>query len=67
MAEQKRLSRRSTALAWLSAVTIFVGVMIYLEAISVLYVVATLALILLLLIVSLADLEKVGHRNSSSE
>ena len=65
MAGRKKLSRRSVAVLWLGAITIFIGAMIYLEQLALLYVVATLALVVLLLIVSFADLEKVGLKDSS--
>lgn len=46
-----------TALLWLLLVGIVIGTLIYLEQISALYVLATLALVALLLIVGFADLE----------
>ena len=62
MANKKtKLSRRLTALAYLLVVGILIGTMIYLEQISVLYVLTTLALVVLLLIVAFADLEGVGR------
>lgn len=61
MANQKKFSRRTIALFWLAAVAFVIGAMIYFEQIALLYVLATLALVLLLLIVSFADLEKVGE------
>ena len=51
------------ALFWLALVTIIIGVLIYLEQIALLYVLATLALVILLLIVGFADLERVGRDN----
>lgn len=42
-------------------VGIVIGVLIYFEQISVLYVLATLALVALLVIVGLSDLENVGR------
>lgn len=64
MAEkQSRFSRRTIALFWLLLVAVIIGVLIYLEQIALLYVLATLALVVLLLIVGFADLEKVS-RNS---
>lgn len=51
---------------WLLLVAIVIGTLIYLEQIAVLYVLATLSLVLLLLIVGFADLEKVGADGSSS-
>ena len=41
---------------------IIIGVLIYLEQIAVLYVLATLSLVVLLLIVAFADLEKVDRQ-----
>jgi uncharacterized membrane protein len=55
-----KFSRRSIALFWLALVAIVIGLLIYLEQIALLYVLATLALVVLLLIVGFADLEKVG-------
>ena len=62
-AKQRKLSRRSTALIWLIGVAIVIGTLIYLEQISILYVLATLSLVGLLLIVAFADLENVGREN----
>jgi hypothetical protein len=62
MAEkQGRFSRRTIALFWLLGIGIVIGVLIRYEQISILYVLATLALVVLLLIVALADLEKIGR------
>jgi len=64
MAElQNKFSRRSIALFWLLLVSIIIGTLIYLEQIALLYVLATLSLVVLLLIVGFADLEKVGREN----
>lgn len=64
MAEMKsKYSRRAIALFWLVLVAIVLGVLIYLEQLAVLYVLATLALVVLLLIVGFSDLEKVGVEN----
>jgi len=64
MAEIKsRYSRRIIALFWLLLVSIVIGTLLYFEQIAVLYVLATLFLVLLLLIVGFADLEKVGREN----
>ena len=62
-ANEKKLSRRSTALLWLLGVTIVIGTLIYLEQIAILYVLATVSLVALLLIVAFADLENVGREN----
>ena len=61
MAEKvSKFSRRSIALFWLVLVAIIIGILIAFEQIAVLYVLATLMLVVLLLIVGFADLEKVG-------
>ena len=54
------LSRRTKALLWCIGVGIVIGILIKYEMIQVLYVLATLALVGLLLIVNFADLEKIG-------
>ncbi len=58
--KKKKFGRRSIALFWLAIVAIVIAALIYLEQIAVLYVLATLSLVVLLLIVGFADLEKVG-------
>ncbi|CAN5481934.1 MAG: hypothetical protein ACR2M8_10070 [Pyrinomonadaceae bacterium] len=63
---QKKFSRRAIALFWLTLVAIVIGVLIYLEQIAVLYVLATLSLVVLLLVVAFANLEKVGRENIES-
>ena len=59
----KKFSRRVIALFWLALVAIVIGILIYFQQIAVLYVLATVALVALLLIVGFADLEKVGVEN----
>lgn len=54
------LSRRTKALFWCIVVGIVIGILIKYQLIQVLYVLATLALVALLLIVNFADLEKIG-------
>jgi hypothetical protein len=49
------------ALLWLVGVAVVIGVLIAYEQISVLYVLATLFLVVLLVIVGFADLENVGR------
>lgn len=61
--KQSSYSRRTIALFWLALVAIIIGVLIYLEQIALLYVLATVSLVILLLIVGFADLEKVGRDN----
>jgi heme A synthase len=58
---QNKFSRRTIALFWLVAVGIIIGVLIRYEQISILYVLATLALVVLLLAVAFADLEEIGR------
>ena len=61
MAEKvSKFSRRSVALFWLVLVAIVIGSLIAFEQIAVLYVLATVALVVLLLIVGFSDLENVG-------
>ncbi|HUF04070.1 MAG TPA: hypothetical protein VMM38_07830 [Aridibacter sp.] len=59
--KSNRFSRRTIALFWCLAVAVAIGAMIFFEQIALLYVIATLALVVLLLIVGFADLEKVGR------
>lgn len=58
--QKQKYSRRSIALFWLLLVAAVIGVLIYLEQIAVLYVLATVSLVVLLLVVGFADLETVG-------
>lgn len=58
---QKEFNRRTIALFWLAVVSIIIGILIYMEQIAVLYVLATLALVTLLIVVGFADLEKIGR------
>ncbi|MEQ1921237.1 MAG: hypothetical protein ABL952_01900 [Pyrinomonadaceae bacterium] len=62
---KRRFSKRTVALLWMLLVSIGIGVLIAYEQISVLYVLATLALTALLLIVGFADLESVGRGDGS--
>jgi hypothetical protein len=55
-----KYSRRSVALFWLLIVGIVIGVLIAFEQIALLYVLATLSLVVLLLIVGFSDLENIG-------
>ncbi len=56
----KKLGRRSVALIWLLAAAVVIGVLVAFEQIALLYAVATVALVVLLLVVAFADLEQVG-------
>jgi ABC-type bacteriocin/lantibiotic exporter with double-glycine peptidase domain len=62
----KKFSRRTIALFWTMIVGIVIGGLIYYEQISVLYVLATLSLVVLLLIVGFADLERVSVDGSTN-
>lgn len=59
--KQRRFSRRLIAVFWLLLVALVIGVLIYLEQIAVLYVLATLGLVILLIVVGFSDLENVGR------
>ncbi|MGD9563337.1 MAG: hypothetical protein AB7F88_14340 [Pyrinomonadaceae bacterium] len=59
--QKQKFSRRSIAVFWLAIVSITIGILIWLEQIAILYVLATVALVVLLLIVAFANLEKVGE------
>ncbi len=61
---KNRLSRRTLALLWMVLVAIVIGVLIAYEQISILYVLATLSIVVLLLIVGFADLEGVSRTDS---
>lgn len=64
MAEKEpRFSRRTMALFWCGVVALVIGLMIGFEQIQMLYVVATLALVVLLIVVGFSDLEKVGRES----
>ncbi|MCC7308895.1 MAG: hypothetical protein IT173_15125 [Acidobacteria bacterium] len=66
MNKQQRFSRRSIILFWLALVAVIIGTLIALEQIAILYVLATVALVALLLVVAFADLEKVGSEGSGA-
>ena len=59
-----RFSRRTVAFFWLLLVAIVIGTIIYLEQIALLYVIATLSLVVLLMIVGFSDLENIGREGS---
>ena len=61
MAQQQKFGRRTTALFWLLGTAVILGILIYFEQIALLYVLATIGLVILLLIVGFADLEKVDR------
>ena len=67
MANIGNLSRRSVALLYFLAAAIVIGGFIYFEQIAILYVVATLGIVLLLLIVAFSDLENVGRGGTDAK
>lgn len=68
MANQtSRYSRRTIALFWAVLVGAVIGTFIYYEQIALLYVLATLGLVVLLIIVAFADLENVGRENMDTQ
>ncbi len=56
-----------TALLWLLIVGVVIGTLISLEQISILYVLTTLALVVLLLTVGFSDLEGVRRRDDEAD
>jgi hypothetical protein len=63
----RRFSRRTIAMFWSVLVGVVIASLIYYEQISVLYVLATLALVALLLIVGFANLENVTVDGSDAK
>jgi hypothetical protein len=61
MANKKGPSRRTQALIYMLGVAIVIGVLIAYEQISILYVLATLSIVVLLLIVGFTDLESASR------
>jgi hypothetical protein len=59
------MGRRTVALIWLTAASLLIGILVYLEQIALLYAFATIGLVALLLIVAFADLENVGRDGSA--
>lgn len=64
--KRKKFSRRTVALLWIAAIGILIAALIMLQQIPILYVLATLSLVVLLLIVAFSDLEKVGREGMDS-
>jgi uncharacterized membrane protein len=60
---QNKFSRRAVALFWVSIIAVVISILIYFEMIPILYVLATLALVVLLLVVGFSNLEDVGREN----
>lgn len=60
-------NRRKKALVWLILSAAVVAALLYFEQVAVIYVLATVGLIILLLAVAFADLERVGRNGESTE
>lgn len=56
----KNLSRRTKAILFLTLIGSILSILVALQQIALLYILATFGLIVLLVIVAFADLEKVG-------
>lgn len=65
--KQERFSRRMIALFWLLGIGILIGILVAYQLFSILYVLATLSLVILLIIVAFADLEKVGSQGFAAK
>ena len=65
--EKKTLTPRKLALLWMTITAIVIGALIAYEQISILYVLATLALVVLLWLVGFSDLEELSRRNEDRE
>jgi len=63
MALGRSFGRRTIAVFWFALVAIISGVLIAIQQIPILYLLATLALAVLLLVVAFSDLENVGRDN----
>lgn len=63
---ERKFSRRTIAFFGLVVIAFLIGFLIYLEQIALLYVIATLALVWLLVVVGFADLEKVGREDAET-
>ncbi|MBK8466979.1 MAG: hypothetical protein IPL32_14240 [Chloracidobacterium sp.] len=59
--KNKKLGRTMTVVLYLLVVGAVIGSLIYFEQIPILYVLTTLALVVLLIVVSFSDLENVGR------
>jgi membrane protein implicated in regulation of membrane protease activity len=57
----RKFGRRTIALFWFGIIALISGILIAMEQIPILYVLATVSLVVLLLIVAFADLENVGR------
>ncbi len=67
MSDKTSSKRRRTALLLLLITSAGIATLLYFEQVAVIYVLATLALVILLLIVAFADLERVGRGDESAD
>ncbi len=65
--KKKKLTPRKVALLWMVLTAIVIGVLIANEQISVLYLLATLGIVVLLLVVGFSDLEELSRRTDDRE
>ncbi len=59
--KESKFSRRIVALFWCMTIAVVIGFLIYFEQIALLYVLATLALVGLLVVVGFSNLESVDR------
>ena len=63
---ERKLGRRAVVLLWLGVVGVVIMTLVYLEQIALLYLVATVALVVLLLVVAYSDLENIDRESAES-
>lgn len=63
---ERKLGRRGAVFLWLGATAIVIMTLVYLEQIALLYLVATVGLIVLLLVVAFSDLESLDRETAES-
>jgi heme O synthase-like polyprenyltransferase len=61
--QRKSMSRRTVAVLWFLLIAVTLGILIGLGQIALLYLVATVALSVLMLVVAFSDLENVGRED----
>lgn len=63
---ERKLGRRGVVFLWLGVTAIVIMTLVYLEQIALLYLVATVGLIVLLLVVAFSDLESLDRETAES-
>lgn len=63
---ERKLGRRGVVFLWLGVIAIVTMTLVYLEQIALLYLVATVGLIVLLLVVAFSDLESLDRETAES-